>query len=121
MSQRTVQSSGGRRTTTPNLGSYVGLYNASVDYSDRPPVPGPPGSHLDAGTVAVLLVKLLEVVHRAATAPSCRECIGERVPIGHILESPESMGVMGGSSRSNTSHRHELLPNAQKVGPQSVW
>lgn len=67
-----------------------------------------------------LLVEFIQVGHRAATMAPRRECVTERVPIGHSLESPESMGVMGGSSRSNPpSHRHELFPNAQRVGPRA--
>jgi len=45
-----------------------------------------------------LLVEFIQVGHRAATMAPRRECVTERVPIGHILESPESRDVIGGSS-----------------------
>jgi len=42
-----------------------------------------------------LLVENRQMIHRTTTMPPRSERVTERVPISHILESLESMGVMG--------------------------
>ena len=74
-----------------------------------------------------LVVEFRQVEHVTATVPARRDRVTEIVPVGNLSESPESMGAKAGSLRSNpTSRRHEpdpgtVLPNAQTVGPRSVW
>ena len=72
--------------------------------------------------LVVAAVKHRQVEHVTATVPACRHRVTECRPVGHILESPENIDVMGGSLRSNPlpSRRHEpvavtVLPNAQTV------